>query len=340
MKQKEEQDSNNEQKFSYFRSLSRIALIIFIAFSLFAFVGTSMLIFLTKPKKEIQVPDLQGKKFIEVYSQVVRKGLVPEIEFKDMFDVEDGIILRQYIDSGEIVKVGTTIDLLVSRSKLRFDAPSLIGLSLPKAKNKLKNLHVKGKAVSLKVGVITYMISNKYKENHIIKQNPNVKERIDPNQKINLLVSSGLKDKSLRMPKVTGQKIDLVYDMLLSKGLKVDIETVVTSSIQKSGTILSQKPYRGATLKDKKNVLLKVAYYQLKDHPFAAYEKVNLKIPENNGEGLYELQVEDLHSKRIRFSKKMKGGRSLKTIFYRKGNAKINIYKDKKQIRTFEIGVN
>ncbi len=298
-----------------------------------------MLIFLTKPKKEIQVPDLTGKKFIEIYSKIVRKGLVPKIKFKEMYDVEDGIILRQYIDAGEIVKDGTSISLLVSRSQLKFETPNLVGLSLPKAKNKLRNLHIQGKAVSLEVGTLTYVTSEKYEENRVILQSPSVKERISPDQKINILVSSGEKEKNFRLPNVTGQQIDLVYDMLVSKGCNVKIEFAKAYSMKKSGKIISQKPYRGAKFTKGMTVALKVAYYSSKGHPFFAYEKIDIKIPSDQTSGLYELIIEDLSSKRVRFSKNMKGGQSLRTIFHRKGNAKIKLLKDKKQIRAFEIGV-
>ena len=74
-----------KQKFKYFGTVGRIAGILFIGFSLFLFMATIILIFLTKPDKEIQVPNIEGKRFLDVYNRLLRRGFKPEIKFKNLY---------------------------------------------------------------------------------------------------------------------------------------------------------------------------------------------------------------------------------------------------------------
>ena len=177
----------------YFGPISRIAIIFFIGFSVFLTFSTLMLIFLTKESREIKVPDVVGKSFISVYNSMTRKGLQPEIKFYEVHDIENGLILNQYPEAGDIVKADSSITLTVSKSILKVEVPNLVGSDLPMAVNKLKNLHSQGKSVAISSGIITYIPSSEKRDNVVLAQSPAQGVRIMPNQKVNFLVSSGKK---------------------------------------------------------------------------------------------------------------------------------------------------
>lgn len=326
-------------KFNYFGTYGRIALIFFAGFSLYMFVSTVMLIFLTKPTKEITVPDVTGKRFNDTYNSLVRKGLKPELKFRDVFDYDDGIIMAQHPENGRIVAEGSTFKLTVSRSALYIDVPNLTGSELPMAINKLKNLHYHERSVSIKPGVISYIPSEKNAENIIIDQSPRSGDKITPDMKINLLVSSGKTGTDAKMPAVTGQSIELCYDLLLAKGLTVVCDITESSDKKSSGIIISQSRNPGEIIQKNSIVNLKVAHYPLKEHPFVAYEKFEYQLPSDEKEGLYEAYVDDNKSKRIRFAQKLKPGQTIKFVFERVGNAKVLILRDKNQIKVTKINV-
>ena len=164
--------SADKEKFKYFGSIGRIAVIFFIGFSLFLLVSTIMLIILTKPEREVVVPDVEGKRFVEVYNSLIRKGIKPEIKFKDIADIDDGMVLSQYPKKGKVVPENSKIKLVVSRSKYILEVPNLLGKELPLALNNLKNIHRHDKTLSLGTGVISYIPSDTVADNIVIDQMP------------------------------------------------------------------------------------------------------------------------------------------------------------------------
>jgi len=332
--------SDDKPSLTLFGTLGRIAVIFFAGVTFFMFVAAIMLIFLTKPASELIVPDVTGKKFVSVYSILSRKGMIPKIEFRNTFDIDDGIILRQSPEKGSVVKENSTLNLVISRSSLEVEVPDLSGIELHRSINKLKSLHVKGRTVSLDTGIVSYMPSEKYSENRVIDQQPAAGQRIHPDRKINLLVSSGKIKAGNRMPGVRGQSIDLCFDVLMSRQVNIYEEIVKTGNIKNSGLVISQKPYRGEKLSKGAFVKLKVYWYPLKEHPYMAYEKIEYRIPDDMVPGQYEVLIDDDSAKRVRFSRRMKPGQTIRCIFHRKGNAKINIMRDKKIIRIMGVKVD
>ncbi len=336
-----DKDNNSEEaEFKYFKPVKRLALIFFIGFSVYLFISTMMLIFLTKSSPEIKVPDLVGKRFVDVSNGLTRKGFRTELKFEDVYDIEDGIILNQYPESGKIALEGSKVTLLVSRSKFYIDVPNLTGSQLPIAINKLKNLHYQDKSVSICTGVISYIPSDKTAANVVIDQSPIAGSKISADVKVNLLVSSGNGGVDKRMPDVTGQSVDLCYDLLLAKGVIVNEEIVKTDDINKSGLINSQSIPADTMVKDGDVVTLSVNYYSLTEHPYSSYEMIEYVIPSDQPNALYEAYIEDNSSKRIRFSRPSGPGQKIVFLFQRAGNAKIYINRDKKNIRVLSIKVS
>ncbi len=325
---------------SYFKTFGRIALIFFIGISIYFLVSTLVLIFLTKPEKEVRVPYVVGKQFMVIYNSLIRMGLSPEIGFYDVYDIDNGIILNQYPESGSIVSEGDKIKLVVSRSSLFVDVPNLIGIELPLAINKLKNLHIYNRTMSLGTGIISYIPSEKSADNIIINQSPKAGEKITPDGKINLLVSAGRLDADNRMPEVVGQSIDLCFDLLIAKGMDVIEEIVNVFESKRSGMVIAQNPYKGALIKKGSQARLKVGFFTSREHPYMAYEKVEYPIARDGENGLYEAYIEDNSPKRLRFSRTLRPGNKMVFIFHRQGNSKVSILCDKRIIKVIGINVD
>ncbi len=329
-----------EVKLTYFGTLGKLGLIFFLGISLYIFVSSIMLVFLTRSSAEIKIPSVVGKKYVDISNTLIRKGLKPDIKFVDVYDMDDGIILSQNPESGSILPENSTLRLYVSRSNFYIDVPNLIGTEYPIAVNKLKNLHFLDKTVSISPGVVSYLPGEGKAENVVIDQSPKAGIRITPDTKVNLLVSSGSSSGDIYMPDVTGQSIDLCLDLLMAKGLTVFQDVVKTGDLQKSGIIASQSLAPGKAVPEKGSVRLGVYFYDMKDSGYSGYALVDYTIPVNEPEGLYELLIEDNHSKRIIFSAVLKGGQQMKAVFNRFGNARVFINRDKKNIRIMSLNVN
>ena len=317
----------------------KIFILMFVYFTLFLVISSIILMILTKPEGEVRVPDVTGKKFTNVYGMLSRKEIKPVLKFYDTFDVEDGVILAQYPEAGAVMSEGDRIKLTVSRNNLTLEVPSLVGKELPIAKNMIRNLHIGERTVSLGVGVITYVPSTKSAENIVLDQSPKAGEKVTPENKINILVSAGNVAGEQKMPDITGQSIDLCYDLLAAKGLVVDEEVVNATNPADSGRIMAQEPAKDAPVTKGQTVKLKIAYYPVEEHFYNGYEKVVYEIPDDEEEGLYEAYIDDYNPKRVVFSQRLKPKQKMQFVFQRTGNARVMIMRDKKNLKVIRIDV-
>jgi len=332
--------ATREENLKYFGTIGRIAAIFFLGFSLLLLVSTIILIILTKPDREVVVPDVEGKRFVEVYNTLVRKGIKPEIKFKDIADLDDGMVLSQRPKSGKVVPENSTIKLTVSRSRYSLEVPSLVGKELPLALNNLRNIHRHDRTLSLGTGVISFIPSDTVTDNIVIEQLPRAGETVGPDRKISLLVSSGKAAPDALMPGVTGQSIELCFDLLRAKGLSVIEEIVAVDKPEESGIIVSQTPAKGAAVNRGDSCTVRVGYFPLDKHTYAAYEKVEFQIPADEKAGTFEASVADGHSKRIRLSRSSGPGQKMVFVFRREGNATITFLRNKIKIDTMDIDVD
>jgi beta-lactam-binding protein with PASTA domain len=317
----------------------KIFILLFVYFTLFLVVSSIIMMIRTKPESEVKIPDVIGKKFTTVYGMLSRKSLKPEVSFYDAFEVEDGVILKQYPEPGAVVSEGDVISLTVSRNNLVIDAPSLVGKELPVAKNMLHNLHLGDRTMSIGVGVVSYIPSDKSAENIVLDQSPKPGEKITPEQKINILVSAGAVGPDMKMPDLSSQSIDLCYDLLSAKGVIIQQEVVIAATSQETGKIVSQDPTRDAPIVSGQVVKLKVGYYPKEEHYYYGYEKINYLIPEDEKEGLYEVYVDDYNPKRVVFTQRLKPKQAIQFVFHRTGNARVSILRDKKPVKVMSIEV-
>lgn len=323
----------------YLADNRKIFVLMVIYVTLFFIISTTVLMLRTQPLGEVKVPNVTGKRFTAVYGILDRKDLNPVLKFYDTFDVEDGIILRQDPQPGEVVSEGDRIKLVVSRSSLIIDMPPLVGKELPIARNMLKNLHLGERTISLGMGVVSYVPSETSGENIVIDQSPKAGEKVAPDQKVNILVSAGKVGPDMTMPSCTGQSIDLCFDLLLSKGVTVTQEVVNAENKNDTGRILEQTPPAGSPIAKGDVVNLKVAYSPADTHFFRGYEKIEYKIGDSDEAGVYEALVEDFDPQRVVSSTMLKPGQIFQFVFQRTGNARVSIMKDKKSIKTIRIDV-
>ena len=335
----EKENQLNEPKLKYFKPISKIILIMFLLFSLFLFISTIMIVIRTKPAKSVKMPDVVGQRFTDICNSLVRDGLKPEVRFRETFNIENGVVLKQYPESGTVIPEGNIVKLTVSRSGYMLELPNLVGKSLSMAKNSLRNLHYYERNFSLATGVISYVPSEKMPEGVIIAQSPKPGERITPDYHVNLLVSAGaVKDERL-MPDVVNQSIDIAYDLLAAKKLNVTQEIVETWDKSLNGLVIEQSQPPQSPLANNASVRLKVALYPVKGHPYYAYEKIQYTIPVSYSDGRFEAYIEDDGQKRVCFSENMKGGQQISFVFHRTGKAKITIMRDKEPLTVMGINV-
>ncbi len=323
----------------YFRTAGKILLILLAGFTLYLAVSTIMMILLTRSQKEVQVPDVTGQQFTDVYNSLLRKGLSPRLAFHETFDMESGIILEQHPEAGEIIPEGDPLKLTLSRNGYSLEVPDLRGKSLPVAKNSLRNLHFHGRNFSVSTGAVSYIRTAGTMENIVVGQSPLPGEKITPDRRVNLLVSAGTGSVPGRMPEVAGQTVDLAFPLLETAKIHAEQEIVEIWDQSKNGVILSQQPAAGAPVKEGDTVKIKVGIFPAKGHPYYSYEKIQYTVPSGYEKGLFEVYVEDDCAKRMCFSGIREGGQQIVFAFHRSGRARISVLRERESTGVLTVNV-
>ncbi len=332
----------SDKKSGFFSRNLKYFVLMLVYATVFLVFSTFLLVRLTQPEGKVKVPDVTGKKFIQVYNSIIQKDLRPQLRFTDAADIDSGVILKQFPDAGKVVSRDSQITLMVSRNQQKVELPSLVGDELVIAKNKLRTLNIGERKISLDPGVVSYMPSEKHAENIVIAQSPKPGDRVTPDSRVNLLVSMGSIKPEMKMPDISDQHIDLTYDLLLSYGVGIEEEIVEAETLEQSGKVIEQTPAAGTSIQKGDTVTLKVAFYERDMKYYSAYEKVSIIVP-NSREGQpvqYEAWVDDDLQKRIRFSKMCTPGEEISFVFFRKGNARIELLKNKKKEKVLRINTD
>lgn len=163
---------------------------------------------------QIEIPDVRGKYEVEAISILDNNGLeVGEIKYEFNDEFENGVVYDQSPDDKVEVKEGTKVDLYVSKGKETIKTPSLIGLHLEEAKDKLN-------AAGLNIGEIDYDTSENYDKDIVINQSPSANDEITKNTVVDITLSKG---------KLTTKIIEINlnnYEGELDESVKVSIELI------------------------------------------------------------------------------------------------------------------
>lgn len=180
-----------------------------------------------------EVPSLTGKSVTEAAEILNKEELSLNIEGKEQHDeIPEGYIISQKIKSGERVKPGTEVAVIVSKGKKRYAMPSFEGQILEEAKLTINNL-------GMKIKKVTWVHSASVAKGRIIAQRP-LPGNATGNE-INFLASLGPYTVSYRCPAFVNMTIDDAKILADELG----IELIEKDS---GSRVIFQKPEAGALI--------------------------------------------------------------------------------------------
>ncbi len=144
-----------------------------------------------------------------------------------------GIVLKQSIEAGTILLIGTTVDVTVA-AKENVKVPDLIGKTLDMALYLLRT-------AKLVKGSVTKKVSDE-KPNTVLEQDPEAGTKILEQSSVNLVIAS---TEPIKVPDVINKNINEARSILESKELRID-RIVKRTSTQATGTVLDQNPKPGS----------------------------------------------------------------------------------------------
>lgn len=172
-----------------------------------------------------------------------RVGLVLEVvEVKYSNQVEEGRIISQEEEKGEIVETATTVHVVVSKGAGVVQAPEMLGMKWEEAEKELEDL-------CLKYEVLESVSAEA--PGYVISQSIDAGVELEQGQKISVEVSKGMGyDTSLssEAQDLAGQKYEDAKQLLSQAGVYLQIEGYSYDDNIQKGSIVSQKIAAGTTL--------------------------------------------------------------------------------------------
>ena len=144
-----------------------------------------------------------------------------------------GIVLKQSIEAGTILLIGTTVDVTVA-AKENVKVPDLTGKTLDMAVYLLRTAKLVKGSVVRKVSI--------EKPNTVLEQDPKGGATILEQSPVNLVIAS---TEAIKVPDVINKNINEARTLLESKGLRID-RIVKRTNTQATNTVLDQNPKPGS----------------------------------------------------------------------------------------------
>lgn len=267
-------------------------------------------------REVMPVPDVVNMTVVEAQAALEEKGFEVELEERYGNAVKPGTVMEQSPKAGEKRKQGSTIYLTISKGAELKTVPEIIGMSLSKAENLLKD---EGYAI----GKITKKFDSSKTVGIVLEQFPKAMDKAPKGSKINLVVNEGEKT----VPNVVGQKLATAKQLLEKDGLVVG-STSYTKNQADKDTVLSTDPVPGSHLSEgaKVNLTLSSGGSDSMDSVY-----VDFVVP-GTQEQHVQIYVTDSRGRRLIYDGSQKGGVRLRQKISASDNAKVQLYCDNKLI--------
>ncbi|MFA6433978.1 MAG: PASTA domain-containing protein [Elusimicrobiales bacterium] len=228
--------SDTEESFvnpSFILKIASVALaLFFLTYFLFSWTMDTVV----HNRKEVIVPDIQGKSAANALQLVSESDLAMKIEGYEFNEsVPIGTVLRQAPSAGTTVREGKIVKVVFSQGGESVFTPNLIGLPLRNAELLLRQR-------SLLLGEVSESYSLKAEKGAVLSQEPKSEMSVPKNTMVAVAVSAGEPPAGIvLMPDFRQRKIDETAQWASDN--KLAVKTVEDAgSLFPGGTIIDQSP--------------------------------------------------------------------------------------------------
>jgi eukaryotic-like serine/threonine-protein kinase len=206
-------------------------------------------VLLLSPAKMVAVPDVAGQTEQAAGTALRRAGLDPVPSLKASATVASGLVIGQTPAAGTRVSQGSGVSIVVSGGPASAPVADVEGMAASVATARLRKAGFKPTTKT--------QASSTVASGHVIGTEPPAGTEKQLGSPVVVLVSSG--PAPVKVPDVTGQSLSAAEATLTNAGLLVGNVTKRASATQAPGTVLSQSPATGRSVKSESKVDLVVA---------------------------------------------------------------------------------
>ena len=197
-------------------------------------IGAGVFAWWLGPASNTSVPTVAGLEAKAAEAKLSEAGLefaYGNEKFSEI--VPAGEVISSDPDSGAQVSNGSTVTLILSKGKERYDVPKVIGLTVPVARDKLNKQN-------LVIGKKSKEYSDSVDKGVIISSTPNVGKSVRKDTAVNLVVSRG--PQPINVPNVTGKSVADARSSVEGVGLQLTISDRKYNGSVAAGSVISQSP--------------------------------------------------------------------------------------------------
>ncbi len=196
--------------------------------------GSTVDIHVSTGPPQTEVPDVVGQSRDEAVAALARADLEPKIV--EVYSEKDtGTVTAQNPKGGEKVKVGTRVQINVSRGVKPLTIPSVVGQPYESAASALEGAGFK---------VVRTNVESDQPEGTVVDQNPASGQSAPAGTTVTLSVSKGPVES--QVPDVSSQAEDDAITTLEAAGFQVDVQREGTDDPALDGFVLRQDPTGGS----------------------------------------------------------------------------------------------
>jgi beta-lactam-binding protein with PASTA domain len=229
----------------------QLALLVFVLGSV-AFLSAITAMRFAIQGREVQMPQLAGKKTTDALAVLQKLGLTMKVDDRVYSDKPVDTVVRQSPPPDIKVKRGQRAHVVLSLGPQHVTIPALTDKSLRATRIEL----LRG---GLQVGELSSVYLANYAADDVVQQEPapGTSDAISPH--VDLLVSLGPRPPAYVMPDFTGLTLPEAEQKLAGAGLRVSKITSFALPVMGSGIVAGQSPLRGARVDVNTTIELQVA---------------------------------------------------------------------------------
>ena len=208
---------------------------------LFALVaaGVALALLLPSAKRQVTVPNVVGRSATLAATELKADDLVPVPSQAPSLTVAEGAVISVSPAAGSVVPRGAHVSVVVSTGPASVGVPDVKGLTSAEAEHKLKQAHFKPDVQNRSSASVA--------SGKVISTEPSQGVPLLMGSPVTVFVSSG--PMQVEVPEVVGQSEDEARGSLRAAGLHVGTVTKREEAGQAAGTVLSQLPAAGSSVR-------------------------------------------------------------------------------------------
>jgi beta-lactam-binding protein with PASTA domain len=214
-----------------------------------AAAGVALALLLPSTKRQVTVPNVVGRTATLASTELKAANLVPIPSQAPSLTVAEGSVISVSPAAGSVVQRGAHVNVVVSTGPASAGVPDVRGLTSAEAVHKLQQAHFKPDVQNRSSASVA--------SGKVISTEPSQGVPLLQGSPVTVFVSSG--PMQVEVPEVVGQSEAEARASLRAAGMHVGTVTKREEAGQAAGTVLSQSPSAGSSVRSGEAVSLEVA---------------------------------------------------------------------------------